>query len=263
MRILGITGSHRRHLYFFDTLRASLPISGVIIQGREEMIPSPPSGIDERDRLNFIEHFRRRSECESTFFREPSLEDVRVLRTEPEHLNSSKTIEFVQEIAPDVVVIFGCDLIRSPLMDVLPEHTLNVHLGLSPRYRGAATLFWPFYFLEPNHAGSTLHYIVAEPDAGAIVHQVVPNLEATDGIHEVACRTVVETVGQTGAVLSLLQQKGSLERRRQVGTGKNFLERDFRPEHLRMVYDQCHNQTVKMFLDGVIQPREPKLYRQF
>ena len=36
------------------------------------------------------------------------------------------------------------------IMKVKIKLTINIHLGLSPWYRGSATLFWPSYNLEPR-----------------------------------------------------------------------------------------------------------------
>ena len=49
----------------------------------------------------------------------------------------------------------------------------------------------------------------------------------------------------------------------QKGTGKNFLERDFRPEHLRIIYDSFDDDIVDKFLDGNIHSTKPNLIRQF
>ena len=37
---------------------------------------------------------------------------------------------------------------------------------------------------------------------------------------------------------------------KQKGTGKNFLESDFKPEHLRVIYDQFNDQMVDEFLQN-------------
>ena len=67
-----------------------------------------------------------------------------------------------------------------------------MHLGLSPRYRGSATLFWPFYFLEPQYCGITFHYLLDEPDAGDIIHQTLADLELNDEIFDVAWKLIIK-----------------------------------------------------------------------
>jgi methionyl-tRNA formyltransferase len=178
-------------------------------------------------------------------------------------LNSQKTADFVQANAPDVVLIFGSKLIKDPLFSALPKNTINLHLGISPRYRGAATLFWPFYFMEPTYAGSTFHFIVSEPDAGAIIHQVLPKLVLGDKIHDVACKTIIDSAQDAVTLLAILNEKGSWKVHTQKATGKNFLESDFRPEHLRIIYTVFNDDMVDQYLQGSLKCKQPTLARQW
>ena len=66
----------------------------------------------------------------------------------------------------------------------------NVHGGLSPWYRGGATLFWPTYMLQPEYTGMTFHETTEKVDAGNIVYQNSAKLREEDGIHENACRLI-------------------------------------------------------------------------
>ena len=120
-----------------------------------------------------------------------------------------------------------------------------------------------FYFLEPNYVGTTFHHIVSEPDAGTIIHQSVPILQKGDKIHDVSCKTIIQSSKDVIKLLEIFEKDGKWEKFSQKGTGKNFLERDFKPEHLRMIYDYFHDDIVDKFLDGEIQSREPNLIRQF
>jgi methionyl-tRNA formyltransferase len=185
------------------------------------------------------------------------------LEIRPERLNSAEVVGFVKKTKPDATFIFGASLIKEPLLSTLPHNTLNLHLGISPRYRGAATLFWPFYFLEPPYAGSTFHYIVGEPDAGDIVHQAVPHLDIRDGIHDVACKTVIVSAHEALALIEILRDKGRWKTRKQRSTGKNFLASDFKPEHLRVIYNQFNDDIVKYYLEGKLKSKTPNLVRQF
>ena len=263
MKILTISGSSPRHLYFINSIHKKFTLAGAIIQKREDFSISPPSEINERDKKNFIRHFSSWNEIERKFFGETKISECKKLEITEEELNSEKSVAFAKEVNPDIVMIFGTNLIKEPLISTLPKFSINLHLGISPRYRGAATLFWPFYFLEPPYVGSTFHHIISEPDAGNIIHQTIPKLEKTDGIHDVACKTILESTSDAIKLLEIFENQKTLKSFKQKGTGKNFLENDFKPQHLRVIYDVFNNDMVREYLEGNFQSKKPKLIRQF
>lgn len=263
MKVLWIGGSHPRHLYFAQQLAVSGLLAAAVIEQREQLVPEPPVGLSAQDSLNFVRHFSERQRAEEQTFGRPAPPEVPLCRVTADSLNSDVTAEFVKSHSPDVVLIFGSGLIKGQLLQALPSEALNLHLGLSPRYRGAATLFWPFYFMEPTYAGSTFHYITAEVDAGDVVHQTVPTLFPSDGIHDVACRTVVASAHDAVRLLQVKACGDYWNRVRQRGTGKKFLESDFRPAHLRLIYNLFDNDMVGQYLKGHLSCSSPRLVTQF
>jgi len=117
--------------------------------------------------------------------------------------------------------------------------------------------------MEPTYAGTTFHYIVAEPDAGEIIHQVVPPLDPKDGIHDVACKAVIQSTQDAVQLLEIYQSAGSWKRHKQRSTGKNFLSSDFKPEHLRVIYNVFDDDMVRRYLEGKLISKQPQLFRQF
>lgn len=263
MNVLWIGATHPRHVFYGNALHEAAGLCGAVVQRRENIIPQPPSGCSARDIALFRRHFEERDEAEARYFGTPDLPDCETLECTAETLNEEKTAAWVRAKNPDVVMIFGCGMIRDPLFSALPPDSVNMHLGLSPRYRGAATLFWPFYFMQPNQAGATFHHIVSEPDAGDIIHQVVPDLKPEDGIHDVSCRTVVEAARAARDLLRLRANNGSWRTFKQRGTGKNFLQKDFQPEHLRVIYEVFDNDMVREYLEGRLTSPAPRLVSQF
>jgi len=263
MKILWIGGSHPRHLYYINAINQVYPIAGGIMECREEMIPQPPDNLQEVDKKNFILHFANRDKAEKKYFASPDTPECQILKVNEGNLNAEASAKFVEQIDPDIVMIFGCGLIKGSLFSALPYNSINLHLGISPRYRGSATLFWPFYFMEPNYAGTTFHYIISEPDAGDIIHQVVPRLNIDDKIHDVACKTVIQSAMEAINLIKIFISKGEWKRYKQKGTGKNFLSSDFKPEHLRVIYNIYNDDMVKQYLEGRLKSKTPKLIRQF
>lgn len=263
MKLLFLGGNHPRHLYIANKLADKFGLDAAILELRELMIPQPPLGLLRCDENNFIRHFQNREEAEYKYFGNQSMPNCKIFEVYQETFNTSNTADFVKSLKPDIAIVFGSGLIKEPLFSVLPQKTINIHLGLSPKYRGAATLFWPFYFLEPTYSGSTFHFIIAEPDAGEIIHQTTPILEKKDRIHDVACKTVIQSGKDLLQLIELVKIKGNWCSFSQKGTGKNFLSSDFKPEHLRVIYNLFDDDIVRKYLDGDLKCNIPKLCRQF
>ena len=263
LKILWLGGNHCRHLYYANSIQEKYKFSGGIIEVRENSLPDPPENIQDLDRNNFINHFDERKRCEKKYFGDQDYPKCNLLEVNESELNSEKAKNFIDEIRPDLALIFGTGMVREPIISSLPENTINLHLGLSPRYRGSATLFWPFYFLEPNYAGITFHYITDEPDAGDIIHQLTPQLEIGDGIHDVSCKAIISAANDAIKLIEKFYQNKTLIKYKQKATGKNFLTNDFKPEHLRMIYNVYNNNIVDYYINGSLKCRQPKLIKQF
>ena len=265
MRLFLFSGNHPRHLYIHRALVEQFEVCGVVSMKREPLILEPPHQIDEHDRELFVRHFQERFEVENKTYGDTTPEvvfrDVPTRFCLPVELNVQETANFVKSCRPDIVFIFGVNLIKDPVLSILPKDKVNMHLGLSPWYRGSATLFWPFYNLEPQFAGTTFHQIVAEADAGAVIHQSVPRLLPGDGIHDVGCRTVVQARDDAVKLFRYRKEHDRFEETLQRTTGRLYLSSQFRPAHLRVIYDLYRNRLVDAYLEGKVGLHQPRLIR--
>jgi len=263
MKVLLFSGNHSRHVFVHKAFCERYEVVGIVTMKREDEVPSPPISINKHDRDLFRLHFDKRYEVEKMIYGNLSnkvYKDVApTMYIEPKELNTHKIADFVKGVNADVCFIFGVDLILSPVIEVLPKWKINFHLGLSPWYKGSATLFWPFYFLQPQFAGATIHQIVPQADAGEIIHQIVPQLEYGDGIHDVGAKVVVKALNETLGIFDLLKSKGTLPLFKQKSLGRLFLTRDFQPSHLRLIYDLYEDKIVDAYLNGDLNQRKPRL----
>lgn len=263
MKLLIFAGSHRRHSSVVSRLLSLGLESLVISMSREDMLPKPPLGLIKLDEDNFIRHFKERALAEEKYFgsaetRNRNIESIQVLEKE---LNGAKVFEKVKQFKPSIVVIFGILLIKERLLSILPEQTVNLHLGISPEYKGAATLFWPFYMLEPQFAGYTLHKVTSKIDAGDILYQGVPELVNDDGIHDVGAKVVIIAAEALRDLVIAMVEEKEIKTVQQRRTGKLWLKKDFKPEHLRLIYNLYDNDIVKAYLSTEIQGRTPILHK--
>tara|TARA_B110000046_G_scaffold148305_1_gene156176 strand:- start:2030 stop:2860 length:831 start_codon:yes stop_codon:yes gene_type:complete len=260
--ILLIIGNQRRHLHFASNINNKFELSGIILVDRGIDIPEINEELEEIDYINFKKHFSDRTQAELKHFNKIEKLECPLLQVGFNSINTVESVKFIKKINPNFVFVFGSGLIKNPLLEVLPKETINLHLGLSPRYRGSATLFWPFYFLEPNFAGSTFHYLTEQPDAGDIIHQIIPTLEYGDKIHDVACKVISASSIAVTDLVKIYLSNGYWSKKTQKHSGKNFLDSDFYPAHLRLIYNTYDEKIVDYYLKNKIRNRVPKLIKQ-
>ena len=264
MKLLLFSGTHSRHFYVNKKALENCDESLVIVMKREEVVPEPPQGISNHDRELFVRHFAARSAVEQEVYGDIDLQAEagdkhRFIFIEPSELNTSTLAGVIRDFNADLCFIFGCDIIKNPVFDALPTDKVNLHLGLSPWYRGGATLFWPFYFLQPQFAGVTFHQISDKADAGDIVHQCVPTIERGDSIHRVGAKCVVKARDDLSALFSEFKKRGNLKGLPQRTSGRVWRGIDFEPSHLRVIYDLCDDKVVDKYLDNELGSRAPIL----
>jgi folate-dependent phosphoribosylglycinamide formyltransferase PurN len=266
VKVIFLTGSHPRHLHIAKRLYEEGFLKGLLVENREEFVPSSPAGLSEQDQTNFVRHFQDRMVAEQKTFQSIGTEQftkIPVLSVSTEKLNSENTKQWIQSLNPDVVISYGVHKLEKNVLDILPQYAWNIHGGLSPWYRGSITLFWPFYFLKPNWAGMTIHQLTARLDGGSIIHHSCPELARGDGIHDVACKAVVQAGEDLIRILSKLKQGGTVNPVPQKSSGKLFNSTDWAPQHLRLIYNTFNNDIVDRYLDGELGHQEPPLIKAF
>ncbi len=258
-------GDSPRHFYVASQLDRAGFLAAMVIEKRESRHPDPPAYCDAALQDLFRRHFRERDEVEFGFFNEvfrnrPQVPTLDVTR---DQLNGPKTHEFISKHRPGLVLSYGVHKLDDETLSIMPGLRWNSHGGLSPWYRGVITHFWPTYMLEPQMTGMTLHELTAQINAGPIIHQTVAPLERGDGVHHTACRAV-ELYGKELPEVIKIAERGQIKKPApQKTSGKLWLLSDWRPEHLRTVYNEFENQVVNLFLDGKLGNKTPQIVRQF
>ncbi len=81
----------------------------------------------------------------------------------------------------DVFVVFGASYIKGWLIDFLIEHrAINIHMGVSPYYRGSSCNFWAAYEGHPELVGATIHLLGKGLDSGDMLYHALPKAQEVD-----------------------------------------------------------------------------------
>lgn len=172
-----------------------------------------------------------------------------VLHIQPGELNTVATLRFLEAHGVEAVLVFGTNLIKPPLLDRFAGRIINLHLGLSPYYRGTATNFYPLLNDEPEHIGATIHLIDAGIDSGPIVHHARPDIVAGDGPHTIGCKAILAGLEKLRQAAEELAE-GRLHAVPQwsVPNPRVYRRKDFHPRHVVELYEKLADGLIERYV---------------
>ncbi|MBI1282356.1 MAG: formyl transferase [Anaerolineaceae bacterium] len=105
--------------------------------------------------------------------------DGRIPTLEVDSVNGAEVTALLKEHKPQVVVVTGTGIIAKKILALAPTF-INIHVGITPRYRGVHGGFWAVYEGRLDLAGTTIHRVDPGVDTGAIIAQVPITVEPND-----------------------------------------------------------------------------------
>jgi len=88
-------------------------------------------------------------------------------------VNDATTRAVLRELSPDLVVVHGTRVISGAVLGGITVPVINVHAGITPRYRGVHGGYWAIYEGRPDLSGTTVHLVDTGIDTGGILRQAV------------------------------------------------------------------------------------------
>lgn len=88
-----------------------------------------------------------------------------------ENINSKKTIEILNILKPDAVVVNGTRIISEKVFTSIKVPFINTHVGITPKYRGVHGGYWALTQKDQENCGVTVHLIDKGIDTGGILYQ--------------------------------------------------------------------------------------------
>lgn len=248
MKIVVLTSDNLRHKYIASELSKKLDLKLIVIESKSAKIQDT-SKLNMEDAEFVSGHFKLRAKSEKKFFGNyknfpHNIPQIKVPNGE---INSEDIKNTIQQCAPDLIVLFGTSIIKGPLLTDYSEKIINLHLGLSPYYKGSATNLFPYFYKEPECVGATIHLATAKVDQGSIIHQIRPNIKVIDDLHTIGNKTI-KKAGEILAKILESYSAGKNLPKSQTSPGKICRIKDLTPTVLRKIYDNFENGMIKEYL---------------
>ncbi len=252
-RIVILTGSELRHRFFRKAMALSpgIEVAATYCEGLNANLRDLTERKGSTATLE-LEHLDARDRSEEDFFGTFD-------RLAPDHsnpvaiergtLNEPEHHAAIASLAPEMIVSYGCSIVRDPLLSEFRGRFVNIHLGLSPYYRGSGTNFWPLVNGEPEYVGVTFMHIDAGIDTGAIIHQIRPRIFRGDGPHQIGNRLISDMTPVCADLVRAFETLGPVGPEPDVDNDRYYRKKDFSEEATRRLYENFGGGMVETYLD--------------
>lgn len=264
MKITVFTSNQPRHIAFIESLTTTAD-EVFAVQECTTVFPGKVPDFYQHSAI-MQTYFTRVVEAEEKVFGHIRLlpKNIRCLVLKMGDLNFLDERIYAPLLRADALVVFGASFIKGTLCDeLIKRKTLNLHIGVSPFYRGNSTNFWALYDKQPQFVGATIHLLTKGLDSGPILQHAFPKAAVYDPF-ELGMRAVQS--GQS-ALIDLLtkrrtlpqpvKQDKTLERRH---TRKDDFTDDVAREYLanlltpRFIHQALQQKNLQQFINPYVGP---------
>lgn len=182
------------HLFLIEQLTKQFEVSGIIIETNEAQM----NRLYERKKYKLWAyrkyHSQRRklqghSKIRNSYFNSSfSLDNLSIPILYPPHINSKATVDFLEELGPDLTICAGTMFIGKKVR-VASNNLINLHGGILPEYKGNQCIFFALHEKQFDKVGGTLHLVTAHLDGGPVIDHVKPAILANDNDETLYCKT--------------------------------------------------------------------------
>ena len=179
MKITLLTSNKKRHNYLINLL-SQISDELFVIQECGTIFPGIVPGHYPVSSL-MKNYFENVNNAQNKLFGNSYIDTKKNLKILPiisGDLNKVSLNQLSNFLKSDIYVVFGCSYIKSNLVDFLVnQKTINIHMGISPYYRGTDCNFWALYDNNPHLVGATIHLLSKGLDSGPILYHAMSEMK--------------------------------------------------------------------------------------
>ena len=251
-KIVLITANEVRHKYFkyslnnFNNIDLILSVcENNLNRQSKEIIKSNKRAIDLKKHFISRDYYEKKIFNLKKFKKKKIKEEIIISRNELNH--NHNLVQKIINYKPDLIISYGCSLIKNELINKFKNRFINLHLGLSPYYKGSATNFWPIVNNELQFLGGTFMYIDNGVDSGPIIHQFRADLKPKDNIHTIGCKIIVKSIEELKKILLNLKSIKS-KKQWKIKKSKIYKRSDLNLKSLIKVKKNLNEKNIKKYL---------------
>jgi len=117
-------------------------------------------------------------------------------------VNEEACLKAIHLLQPDIIVVNGTRIISKKILQSTNAVFVNMHVGITPYYRGSHGGYWALRNRDAANFGTTIHLIDAGVDTGAVLKQVFIKPDEHDNFASYPVLQVAVGIGALKEVLT-------------------------------------------------------------
>jgi phosphoribosylglycinamide formyltransferase 1 len=252
-KVIILTGAEMRHRFFrMSIARAQgFEVVRTYCEGLEQSLSQIVA--DDGQRSLRRRHVEARERAEEDFFGlfvNSVVDESNPVFIKKGEINSASHTDAIVNSGADLLVSYGCSIIHERLINAFQGRFINVHLGLSPYYRGCGTNFWPLVNGEPEMVGATFMHIDPGVDTGEIIHQIRAKYVWGDTPSTVGNRLIRDMTASYRRIITNFSGLDKLPQPAVPANVRLYRRSDFSEESVEQLYDKFNDGLVEEYLEN-------------
>jgi methionyl-tRNA formyltransferase len=118
-------------------------------------------------------------------------------------VNDEACKQLLLQLQPDIVLVNGTRIISKRILQCTNAIFINMHVGITPWYRGSHGGYWALYNNDIKNFGTTIHLVDVGVDTGGVLNQVFAKPTKADNF---TTYPVIQVAGGIRALKEVLPQ---------------------------------------------------------
>jgi methionyl-tRNA formyltransferase len=177
MKVTIFTSNSLRHLSLINKISSISKECNAIVEVKT-LFPGLNKDFFKKSK-KMRKYFIKVDKAEKKYFKKNShiKNHVNLKMIKQGDLNNLNKEDLKFALNSDVYIIFGASYIKNKWLInfLIKNKAINIHMGLSPFYRGSSCNFWALCDKNPEYVGATIHYLSKGLDSGKIISHCLPN----------------------------------------------------------------------------------------
>ena len=178
--------------------------------------------------------------------------------------SSTSFLKLVKSLKPDLIIVYGSSIIKGEILNLYKKKILNLHLGLSPYYRGSGTNLFPFVNNEIQYVGATFMLLDRTIDNGRIIHQEQAKVFKNDNIHTIGNRLILEMFEvYKDLILNFNKVKIKNTKKNKTEVSRVYKRKDFNLSAIKKLRRNLKNKIIENYVKSKNKKKLPLIKQKW